>query len=147
MKFALPLDACCALYLHNPCTAPQFGIYAVHEHEGSIIYSRLFLSENPWQEASGAMRCSLKVDESSCPAELRGDTAHFIEHYGLLEAISGCRYLLAPTACENTKRAMRHAGIKLFGIPPFCNTIDKAIRHFLIGTKIAARPDMIVAIG
>ncbi|MBN2897084.1 MAG: hypothetical protein JXK05_14470 [Campylobacterales bacterium] len=141
MKFALPLDARCSLYMHNPCTAPQFGIYAAHEQEGCILYSRLFVAPNPWQGGD----CSLKADESSCPAELRGDTAHFVEHYGVLEAISGCRYLLVSSACENTKRAMRHAGIKLFGIPPFCNTIDKAIRHFLIGAKIAARPDMIVA--
>jgi predicted Fe-Mo cluster-binding NifX family protein len=133
MKFAVPLDSMLTLYHHNPCTAPKFGIYSVREEAKEVYYRLIGLADNPWRDQDS--RC--ERHEKNCKDEDRKSLQHRLEHYALLEAVGGCSYLLAQHFCANTKRAMKNAGIRVFGIPPFIKETDRAIKNFLIGAEIA----------
>ena len=55
-------------------------------------------------------------------------------------------YYVVQSYCDNTRRAMRNAGIKLFQIPPFCQTLEQAVSNFLIGAKLAENSGQIRAV-
>jgi len=137
MKFAVPVDASKAIYSHNPCTAPKFAVYTVHYEDQEVYYALVGYVENPWNRSEGDMVCDPNMRLGECSDDEKQDLKHVSEHYAVLEAISGCSYLLVQSFCENTKRSMRNAGVKLFQIPPFITKTDKAIKNFLIGAKIA----------
>ncbi|MEA1919265.1 MAG: hypothetical protein U9N52_05445 [Campylobacterota bacterium] len=137
MKFALPLDLDHHVYRYNPCSASKFAIYTVHGNSKSVTYTLLSIVDNPWVATDGKMVCDPAARLSQCDEISENDINHIAEHYVLLEALNGCDYLLGQNFCDNTIRTMKNAGIKIFTIPPFNSQSDKAIRHFLIGAKIA----------
>jgi len=137
MKFALPLDGNHHVYRYNPCSAKHFAIYTIHGNSKAVTYALLSVVDNPWLKSNGSMVCDPVTRLGECDDMKKNDLGHIAEHYILLEALNGCNFLLGQNFCENTKSSMKNAGIKIFTIPPFISQSDKAIRHFLIGAKIA----------
>jgi predicted Fe-Mo cluster-binding NifX family protein len=137
MKFAVPLDSKNELYRYNPCSASKFAIYTIHGNSKELTYAFLNDIDNPWLQGEGDMMCDPKMRMGECDDELKKNLQHITEHYALLEVINGCDYLLVQSYCENTRRAMKNAGVKLIQIPPFIRKTENAIKNFLVGAKIA----------
>jgi predicted Fe-Mo cluster-binding NifX family protein len=138
MKIAVPLNQQMTLYHDNPCTAPKFGIYTIEGDASDIRFSLSRVVENPWFEP----KCNDFGEDQitcSCDAERRSNIRHICEHYALLDAVNGCSYLLADRYCENSFRALRNGGVKVFKIPPIIERIDSAIKNFLIATSLASK--------
>ncbi len=146
MKFAVPITTLPNIYPNNPCTAPQFAIYSVHYIAKEVHYAFVRTVANPWRNEDGTFGCDLQAINGECSIEAQNDLSHMSEHYAMLEAINGCSYLLVQSYCENTRRAMRNAGVKLFQIPPFCKTLEQAVSNFLIGAKLAEHSGQIRAV-
>ncbi len=136
MKFALPLDKDGLFYRFNPCGADTFSIYTVHKEKEMLTYALLNSVANPWHNIEGAT-CSHLAENGGCDAELKNNIEHILDHYAMLEVLSRCDYLLGDNFCDNTRKALRNAGIKAYNVPPFLTEIKKIITHFLIGVNVA----------
>jgi predicted Fe-Mo cluster-binding NifX family protein len=138
MKIAIPVNQKMTLYHHNPCTAPKFAIYTIEGGSSDIRYSLSHVVDNPWLEP----KCNEFGEDQincNCDAERRSNVRHICEHYALLDAVTGCSYLLADRYCKNSFRALQNGGIKIFKIPPIIERTDSAIKNFLIATSRASK--------
>ncbi len=138
MKIAIPVRHEMTFYHDNPCTAPKFALYAVEGKAPDIRYRLLSVIENPWSRP----KCDHFSEEQiqcACDEDRRNNVRHICEHYALLDAVTGCSYLLADRYCENTARALRNGGITLFKVPPIIDRIDGVIKNFLIGSALASK--------
>ena len=135
MKIALPVYDTATVYRDNPHTTPKFAIYDIDSVNNSIHYSLHSVVVNPLNRYK-----SQKFPESellcSCSLERQNDLSHKCEHYSLLETISDCSYLLASKYCQNTKKSMKKAGIKVVKIPPIITQTNSAIINFIIGASL-----------
>ena len=137
MKIAIPLHRQLTLYHYNPCTAPKFAIYQIEGDSSRIVYRLEVIVDNPWSAVKGDDFGEDQVT-ACCDVDRRSNIRHISEHYALLDAIGGCRYLLADLCCDNLQRALGKGGIEVFKIPPIVNKIDNAIKNFLIGASLAS---------
>jgi predicted Fe-Mo cluster-binding NifX family protein len=136
MKIAIPLNDQLSLYHSNPCTAPKFAIYAIEGDKTHLSFSLFSIVDNPWSR----LTCADNADKAiacDCDPDRRNSLRHISEHYVLLEAIGECSYLLADHYCDNTLRAMKNGGIRIFKIPSIIKQTDMAIKNFLIGAQLA----------
>jgi len=136
-KFAIPVSSTNLLFAENPCSAPKFALFSVHRVYAKTVYALIGYVPNPWLDDNGNMMCSTDLEHSGCSEDVQSNKTHIGEHYLILEAIGGCDFLLAKTYCENTKRTLFNAGIKIYKLPHFISNIDIAIKNFLIGARIA----------
>lgn len=137
MKIALPLNEKMSLYFDNPHTAPRFAIYNIEGTRDNIRFSLSSIVQNPWH----SIKCNDFEEEQlkcNCSDERKNSIKHKCEHYSILESIKGCTYLLAYRYCLNTKQSLKNSGIKVLKVPPIINTIDMAIKNFLIGASLAS---------
>lgn len=138
MKVAVPLNSTDQVYRDNPFTAPKFAIYHIDAARTPVIFTLEKINENPWLEQDGEMFSDTMMCSAGCSDMAQKDFDHIIEHYALLEAVSGCSYMLVKTYCDNIKHTMRNGGVELFNIPPFIKEPSLAIKNFLIGANIAS---------
>ena len=136
MKFALPINKDGLFYRFNPCGAERFLIYTVHKEKEALTYALLNSVVNPWHEIEGAV-CASLVENGGCDAELKNSIEHILDHYAMLEVLARCDYLLGDNFCDNTRKALRNAGIKAYNVPPFLSKLEQIITHFLIGVNVA----------
>jgi predicted Fe-Mo cluster-binding NifX family protein len=136
MQIAIPLNDQLSLYHSNPCTAPKFAIYAIEGDRTHLSFRLTQIVDNPWCR----IKCANFEEEAvacDCDPDRRNSMRHISEHYALLDAIGECSYLLADRYCENTKRAMKNGGVRIFKIPSIIKQTDMAIKNFLIGAELA----------
>jgi len=136
MKIALPVNNAMTLYRDNPHTAPKFAIYEIKNSQDCVIFTLASIVQNPWNIMREKNFDNNQV-QCKCDFIKENTISHKCEHYALLDAINGCKYLLANQYCKNTKNTMRNGGIIISKIPPIINQIDMAIKNFLIGASLA----------
>lgn len=136
MKFAVPFTECLDLYRDNALTAPKFGIYSLRGKGASKTILMTEVLANPL----GKMEtCTFDkaMMHCTCPPGRREAFSHRLLHYGLLEILEGCDYLLANHGCDNLRTALARGGIKLFLYASFIRRTDHAIKNFIIGASLA----------
>lgn len=138
MKIAIPVNDLLNVYKHNPHTAPKFVIYTLVKTDDEVHFSLDSILDNRLSSYKNNTFCSEET-MGNCTSKNKNDIMHQCEHYSILEMIGGCSYLLANRYCENTKKTMQQAGIKIFKIPSIINRTDIAIKNFIIGGSIASK--------
>lgn len=137
MKIALPVNDTLTLYKDNPHTAPRFAIYDVVTTKNKEVYFSLHsVIENKFSQLKNA-EFDEKERHCDCDILRQENLRHKCDHYAILELIGECSYLLANKYCNNTKKSMEQGGVKMFKIPPIINTLNTAIKNFIIGDSIA----------
>lgn len=139
MKIALPVNDTLTLYKNNPHTAPKFAIYDVNTEDGEDVYFSLHsVIENKYSRLKNS---EFDTNETNCDCDLQRqeNLRHMCDHYAILDLIGECSYLLANKYCKNTKKSMEQGGIKMFKIPPIINSVNIAIKNFIIGGSIARK--------
>jgi predicted Fe-Mo cluster-binding NifX family protein len=139
MDIAIPTDNNQTIYHDNAYTAPKFTIYSIFlADKTNIRFSLKSVIDNPLS----SLKCDSfdpKQLECGCDAQNAANLGHIYEHYALLDAISGCSYLLANKYCENVSRTMKKGNIAIYKIPPIIKEVEMAIKNFLIGASLANR--------
>ena len=136
MKFAVPFTECLDLYRDNALTAPKFGIYSLRGNGGKITILMTEVVPNPLA-VSDTCTFDTAMVHCSCAPRRREAFSHRLLHYGLLEILDGCDYLLANYGCDNLRRALAKGGIKVFHYASFIRQTDHAIKNFIIGASLA----------
>lgn len=135
MKIAIPLDENHKVYPLNPWTAPIFAIYQVEEKDDKVTYECLEEKENPWIEKDESIICDPMMCTDGCSDLVKNDLNHLADHYIILEAISGCSYLIAETTCTNVEKVLDNGGIEIYRLPPIIREVDLAIKRLLVNLE------------
>lgn len=136
MTIAIPLTSKLSFYHNNPFTAPKIAIYTIKKESQKLLYAQSKIIDNPWGIVNnGEFQQQQIVCE--CPDNECMDIQHITEHYALTDAIAGCSYLLAGKYCENVFRTVNNCGIEIFQIPPIINSVENAIKNFILGVSLA----------
>ncbi len=137
MKIAVPVNNLLSFYHLNPFTAPKFAIYSIDGDRSNVTFGLTSVVDNPWISRNrGTFEKSQIL--CSCDSTACTDLGHISEHYALLEAIGGCKYLLVDHHCDNVTRAMKNGGVQVYKIPPIIHKIDTAIKNFILGASLAS---------
>jgi predicted Fe-Mo cluster-binding NifX family protein len=137
MKIAVPVNDTLTLYKDNPHTAPRFAIYDVVTTSGADVYFSLHsVIENTLFKIKNAEFDTTEI-KCDCDIDRQKNLRHKCDHYAILELIGECSYLLASKYCKNTKISMKQGGIEVFKIPSIINTVNIAIKNFIIGGSFA----------
>lgn len=137
MKIALPVNETLVLYKNNPHTAPKFAIYdVITTNDKNVYFSLHSVIENRFCKLKNA-NFDERETHCECDIQRQKNLRHKCDHYAILELIGECSYLLANKYCKNTKKSMEQGGIKMFKIPPIINSVNIAIKNFIIGDSIA----------
>lgn len=137
MKIALPVNDTLTLYKDNPHTAPRFAIYEiVTKSDAQVYFSLLKVVENKFSKLKNDA-FDTKELTCDCDKERKSNLRHICDHYSLLELIGECSYLLVTRYCENTQKSMKQGGIEIFRLPKIINSVNIAIKNFIIGGSFA----------
>lgn len=132
MKIAVPLDTDNRVYHANPWTAPAFAIYLVEDEEDTIIYDCLEHKENPCIEKDESIICDSTVCSDGYSDMVKADLNHLSGHDIILEAVSGCSYMIAETYCSNVEKVLEKGGIEIYKLPPIVRDPDLAVKNLLV---------------
>lgn len=137
MKIAVPVNDSLALYKDNPHTAPKFAIYnIVTSSDVDVYFSLHSVIENSFFKIKNAQFDTTEI-KCDCDIERQNNLRHKCNHYAILELIGDCSYLLASKHCKNTKASMKQGGVEVFRLPLIINTVNIAIKNFIIGGSFA----------
>jgi len=129
MKIAVPLDREKKVYHDTPWTAPSFAIYTVTEEDEELIYNCVAEKENP------RIGYDPMTSADDCSDDVETDLGHISDHHAILEAVHGCRYLVAETYCSNVEKVLGDSGIELYRLPPIVKNPDLAVKNLLVNLK------------
>ena len=136
-KIAIPLSNTMGFYHKNPMTAAKFAIYTINIKKNNVTFLLLRVVDNPFNSTNNGNYSQSQI-QCTCNQSTVSDIHHKAEHYVILDAIQGCKYLLADCYCKNIVRAMKIADIQLYKIPPFITDVHMAIKNFLLGASLAS---------